>query len=223
MARGDLSNEERAVLAPLLPAQPVRGGRWRDSRRVLNAICWVNRTGSPWRDLPDRYGPWKTPRQRFRRWAADGTWAMLKQRVVALAEADGDIDWDAPDRLDRRPGTPPRGRCPQGGLDRDESRAWQGIGRSRGGLTTRVHTLSDGRGGFWPHGTRQLEPLFEQVSVANPRRSGRSRKRPDSVTGDEAYASWANQSLLRSRDIATVIPEPERPDRRPEATRLRQR
>jgi transposase len=62
---------------------------------VINAICWVKRTGSPWRDLPERYGPWKTPYQRFRRWAADGTWARLKAQVVTLAELDDDIDWDA--------------------------------------------------------------------------------------------------------------------------------
>jgi Putative transposase of IS4/5 family (DUF4096) len=71
VARGDLSNGEWAVLAPLLPAQPVQGRRWRDHRQVINAICWVKRTGSPWWDLPERYGPWKTPYQRFRRWAAD--------------------------------------------------------------------------------------------------------------------------------------------------------
>ena len=95
MARGDLSNDEWAVLAPLLPAQPVRGGQWRDHRQVINAICWVKRTGSPWRDLPERYGPWKTAYQRFRRWAADGTWAGLKAHVIALAELDDDIDWAA--------------------------------------------------------------------------------------------------------------------------------
>ena len=83
------------MLAPPLPAQPVRGGRWRDHRQVINAICWVKRTGSPWRDLPKRYGPWKTPYQRFRRWAADGTLARLKAHVVALAKLDDDIDWHA--------------------------------------------------------------------------------------------------------------------------------
>ena len=94
VARGDLTNEEWAVLAPLLPAHPVQGRRWRDHRQVINAICWVKRTGSPWRALPERYGPWKTPYQRFRRWAADGTWARLKAQVVTLAELDDDIDWN---------------------------------------------------------------------------------------------------------------------------------
>lgn len=65
VARGDLSGEEWAVLEPLLPAQPVRGGQWGDHRQDINAICWVKRTGSPWRDLPERYGPSKTAHQRF--------------------------------------------------------------------------------------------------------------------------------------------------------------
>ena len=88
------------MLAPLLPAQPGRGGRWRDHRQVINAICWIKRTASRWRDLPERYGPRKTAYQRFRRWAADGTWPGLKAHVIALAELDDDIDWHAQvDRL----------------------------------------------------------------------------------------------------------------------------
>lgn len=94
MARFDLTDEEWEILKPFLPEQPSRGGQWRDHRQVINGICWVKRTGSPWRDMPERYGPWKTCHERFRRWAADGTWAKLRQQVIALAEADGDIDWD---------------------------------------------------------------------------------------------------------------------------------
>jgi hypothetical protein len=41
---------------------------------VINAILWKLRTGAPWRDLPERYGPWKTAHERLRKWAADGTW-----------------------------------------------------------------------------------------------------------------------------------------------------
>jgi transposase len=95
VARFDLTDVEYAILEPLLPAQPVRGGQWRDHRQVINGICWVKRTGSPWRDLPERYGPWKTTYERFRRWAGDGTWASMKRAVLVLAQADGDIDWAA--------------------------------------------------------------------------------------------------------------------------------
>ncbi|PZF83974.1 hypothetical protein C1I99_30675 [Micromonospora deserti] len=95
VARFDLTNDEWAILEPLLPEQPGRGGQWRDHRQVINGICWVKRTGSPWRDMPERYGPWKTCHERLRRWADDGTWARLKQHVIAVAETDGDVDWNA--------------------------------------------------------------------------------------------------------------------------------
>ena len=62
---------------------------------MINGIAWVKRTGSPWRDMPERYGPWKTAHLRFRRWAEDGTRARLKAHVMALAEADDDIDRNA--------------------------------------------------------------------------------------------------------------------------------
>ena len=78
-----------------LPELGKRGGRWRDHRQVINGICWVKRTGSPWRDMPERYGPCSTAHGRFRTWTKDGTWARLKASVVALAEADGGIDWRA--------------------------------------------------------------------------------------------------------------------------------
>lgn len=95
VARFDLTDREWAILEPLLPGQGKRGGRWRDHRQVINGICWVKRTGSPWRDLPERYGPWRTAHLRFRRWTEDGTWARLKREVVALAEAAGEVDWNA--------------------------------------------------------------------------------------------------------------------------------
>lgn len=96
MARGDLTDREWAILEPMLPAPGQgRGGRWGDRRRVINGILWRMRTGAPWRDLPERYGPWKTCYERYRRWAVDGTWARVKQQVIARAEASGDVDWDA--------------------------------------------------------------------------------------------------------------------------------
>ncbi len=53
------------------------------------------RTGVHWRDLPERYGPWKTVHERHRRWSADGMWEMLLRRIQAEADAAGEIDWDA--------------------------------------------------------------------------------------------------------------------------------
>ena len=82
MARYDLSETEWRIVEPLLPART--GGRRRgDDRRVVNGIFYVLRTGSPWRDLPERYGPYTTVYNRFNRWARKGVWLKMFE---ALAE-----------------------------------------------------------------------------------------------------------------------------------------
>jgi len=76
MARFDLSDAEWAIIAPLLPgADGKKNGRPRDDdRKVLNGIFFVLRTGTPWGDLPERYGPYTTVYNRFNRWAKKGIW-----------------------------------------------------------------------------------------------------------------------------------------------------
>ena len=71
MARYDLSEAEWRIVEPLLPP-PGRGAARVDDRRVVNAIFYVLRTGSPWRDLPERYGPYTTVYNRFNRWSRKG-------------------------------------------------------------------------------------------------------------------------------------------------------
>ena len=81
-------------MAPLLPSSVgQRGGRWRDHRQVIEAIAWKYRTGSPWRELPERYGPWQTAYERLTRWSADGTWTKLLARAQVDADAAGELDW----------------------------------------------------------------------------------------------------------------------------------
>ncbi|RSU18391.1 transposase, partial [Sphingomonas koreensis] len=67
MSRYDLTDCEWRVIEPLLPNKP-RGVPRVDDRRVLNGIFWVLRSGAPWRDLPERYGPRTTCYNRFARW-----------------------------------------------------------------------------------------------------------------------------------------------------------
>src|SRR5665213_27065 len=85
MARFDLSDAEWAIIAAQLPAaKSRRGGRPRDDdRRVLNGIFYVLRTGSPWRDLPERYGPYTTVYNRFNRWAKRGVWVRVFEALTA--------------------------------------------------------------------------------------------------------------------------------------------
>ena len=81
-------------LEPRLPDRtPRRGGRWRDHRQMIEAIAWKYRTGSPWRELPERFGPWQTVYERHNRWSADGTWARLLAQAQADADDRGELDW----------------------------------------------------------------------------------------------------------------------------------
>ena len=92
VGRGELTDKAWAVIEPLLPQSDGRSGRWRDHRQVINGILWKLRTGAPWRDLPERYGPWKTCHERLSRWSADGTW----DKVLARAQVRDDgipVEW----------------------------------------------------------------------------------------------------------------------------------
>jgi transposase len=92
--RGELTDGAWARIEPLLPGGGSRGGQWRDHRQVLNGILWNLRTGAPWRDLPERYGPWKTAHERLRRWTADGTWDRVLDEVVVKDDAVGRVAVD---------------------------------------------------------------------------------------------------------------------------------
>jgi transposase len=71
--RFELTDIEWEILQPILPADPARGGKWKDHRTVISGILW--------RDLPARFGTWKTVYQRKRRWAMDGTWARIAEAL----------------------------------------------------------------------------------------------------------------------------------------------
>jgi len=88
MRRHELSDEEWAIIQPLL-LQKSRGVLRVDDRRVINGILWRFRTGAPWRDVPERYGPRTTLYNRFVRWRAAGVWDRF---LDAVSKAyDGDI------------------------------------------------------------------------------------------------------------------------------------
>jgi transposase len=93
VGRGELTDVAWARIEPLLPTPGGRGGRWRDHRQVINAILWQLRTGAPWRDLPERYGPWKTAHERLRKWTADGTWDRILAEVIVKDDAVGAVEW----------------------------------------------------------------------------------------------------------------------------------
>jgi transposase len=92
--RGELTDTAWETLKPLLPDNGKRGQQWRDHRQVLNGILWKLRTGAPWRDLPERYGPWRTVYARFSRWQREGTWDRLLAHVQTKSDAVGEVVWE---------------------------------------------------------------------------------------------------------------------------------
>ena len=92
--RHELTDEQFARLAPLLPPERPKTGRPnKDHRTVINGILFRLRTGVPWRDLPARYGPWQTVYSRFRRWQRAGIWDRILTALQAEADARGELDW----------------------------------------------------------------------------------------------------------------------------------
>jgi transposase len=85
--RYDLTDFEWSVIEPRLPMHR-RGPKPRHNRRVLNGIYWVLRTGAPWRDMPERYGPYTTAYNRFNRWRTAGIWDRLMEAVVEAYGGD---------------------------------------------------------------------------------------------------------------------------------------
>ncbi len=92
--RHALTDTQWAALAPHLPPQkPVTGRPNRPHREIIDAIVWRLRTGTPWRDLPERFGPWETVYSRFRRWQLAGVWDRILAVVQTDADARGELDW----------------------------------------------------------------------------------------------------------------------------------
>ncbi|WP_407078073.1 IS5 family transposase [Streptomyces sp. NPDC126499] len=202
-------------IEPLMPADPVRGRRWADHRRTLEAIAWKYRTGSPWRDLPEELGPFQTAHKRLIRWAMDGTWARILTAVLAVADADDDVSWTASvDSTVCRAHQHSAGARKRGCLGRSQPDD-HALGRFRGGLSTKVHLASDSRARplsiHVTAGQAGDAPAFEAVmgGIRIPWRGlGRPRTRPAIVLADRAHSSRAIRGHLRRRGIRAVIPQP---------------
>lgn len=96
LKRYELTDEEWNKLVDLLPPEntgkPGRPGK--DNRTIMNGIVWIARSGAPWRDLPERYGPWETIYSRFRKWIEDGILDNVF-RVLSLDAELEEISMDA--------------------------------------------------------------------------------------------------------------------------------
>lgn len=88
--RYELTDQEWEQIASLLPPEKNRkpGHPFKDNRTMLNGMVWIARSGAPWRDLPERYGPWNSVYSRFRKWIDDGILDNIFRVLSLEAELD---------------------------------------------------------------------------------------------------------------------------------------
>jgi transposase len=94
MARLLLTDDEWGLIADVFPEPAATGRPRRDPRQIVNGIFWILRTGSPWRDLPEKFGPWQTVWRLFDKWNSDGTLNEILGRLQAAFIDIGEIDND---------------------------------------------------------------------------------------------------------------------------------
>lgn len=95
MKRHELTDEQWALVERHLPRSMARTGRPASDRRTqLNGIFWILATGAPWRDLPERFGPWQTVYDHFRKWRKSGVFAAIIEALQVKLDKDGYIDWE---------------------------------------------------------------------------------------------------------------------------------
>jgi transposase len=95
MKRHELMDEQWALIEPFVPPNAARTGRPpRDRRTLLNGIFWILHTGAPWRDLPERFGPWQTVYHHFAKWRREGIFAEIVDALQIRLDDRGLIDWD---------------------------------------------------------------------------------------------------------------------------------
>lgn len=93
--RHEVTDQQWEFLQGLLPAHTATTGRKpKDLRTMLNGILWILRTGAPWRDLPERFGPWQTVYDHFRVWRNQGVYDRILQALHICLDRQGQIDWD---------------------------------------------------------------------------------------------------------------------------------
>lgn len=217
--RTDLTDAQWTALQPHLPSSPKRGHPYSDHRRVINGILWRIKLGTPWRDIPQQYGPWRTCHDRLARWERDGTWLRILQALQGIADANRGIDWDgaAIDSTHLRAHRSAVGARKQAAqFDQRAAIPGEWLGQSRGGRTTKLHLCADGQARplsvLLSEGQRAdgpfLLPVLDAIRV--PRLGkGRPKSKPPIIRVDRAYGAPIYRRLVGRRGIRFICPERE--------------
>lgn len=190
MDRALLTDTQWNRIAHLLPGKPTdKGGRAADNRVFVEAVLWIARTGSPWRDLPEHFGHWHSVYVRFSRWERYGTWEPHGRNASDGGGSGGVVH--------RFHGGPRPSACSR----RTKNSGYQALGRSRGGLSTKIHACVDALGN--PLRLRLTDGQVADIDQAPALIEGLSAK---AVVADKGYDSDAFVATVEQQGAQAVIP-----------------
>ncbi|HDS0960209.1 MULTISPECIES: IS5 family transposase [Pseudomonas] len=209
--RYELSDVAWDVVSDLFIETHGRGRPRLSDSLMLDGVLWVLCSGAAWRDMPDRLGPWSTVYQRFRGWRNQGTFDQMLNRLHLRLNEQGLIDlqtW----MIDSTAVRATRASSGAGKKGADEP-ADHALGRSRGGLTTKIHMLCDANGtplrfllsGSQASDISYAQPLLDEVSIPSNQR-GRPRKRCKWLLADKGYDAEALRLYCDQYRMQPVIP-----------------
>ena len=189
MARSDMCDFVPILVKVLLPNKP-RGVERVDDRHVINGILYALRTGIPWRDMPEHYGPWSVIYNRFNRWSMAGILNMIFDAIVDSHNVDT-IMVDA---------TSIRAHPSAAKLKKTDKRRC--LGRSRGGLGTKIHA-SNNQDGL----PLKLELTPGQAHDSPPCETLLTGLQPGQwVLADKAYGAEWIRNMIWEQGAIDMIP-----------------
>ena len=193
--RYELADYEWTAIRPMLPNKP-RGVPRVNDRRVLNGIFWVLRSGAPWRDLPVAFGPYTTCYNRFVRWRRAGVWGRIIDALAATHDAAVQMIDTSIVRVHQH------GSC----ITRNQR---QSMGRSRGGLTSKIHAVVDSNG-------LPVRLALSPGEAHDVRLAGKLLSRLKSgsmLLTDRGYdADWIRELAMKKGAWANIPPKSNRSD-----------
>ncbi len=168
-------------------------GNENETRRFIEAILWLARSGAQWRLVPKDYGHWNTLYKRFARWCDRGVWDALFQHVAATP----DLEWLLLDSTTIRAHP-----CAAGALKKNGGQAAHALGRSGGGFSTKIHIVTDALGlplefiltGGERHDSTQADALLRA-------------RQTDFVIADKGYDFENVRESIEGCGAIPVIPE----------------
>ena len=180
MNRKLLPNDQWERIKDLLPGKKGDPGKTGgDNRLFIEVVLWIARTGSPWRDLLPAFGNWHSVYTRYSRWGKKGVWKRLLEQISSIAQS---FEFISMAQVQKKEGP-------------------QAIGRSRGGLTTKIHLAVDALGN--PLRSILTAGQDSDIIQAPALIEGLD---PDMVIADKAYDANDFIQMIQGMRAMVVIP-----------------